>query len=62
MLKKALIRPLIRHAGACLAIGTHNMQFYTSYGVRSTQVFFAPYSIDTERFARAGAAAGVGGD
>ena len=55
LLKKALIRPLIRHAGACLAIGTHNMQFYASYGARSTQVFFAPYSIDTERFAAAGA-------
>ena len=55
MLKKAIIRPLIHHAGACLAIGTHNMQFYASYGVRSAQVFFAPYSIDTDRFAAAGA-------
>jgi glycosyltransferase involved in cell wall biosynthesis len=55
MLKKALIRPLIHHAGACLAIGTQNNQFYASYGGRSTQVFFAPYSVDTERFAAAGA-------
>lgn len=55
LLKKALIRPLIRHAGACLAIGTHNMQFYEAYGVRRSQTFFAPYSIDTERFAADGA-------
>ena len=52
--KRALIRPLIRHAGACLAIGTLNRDFYVSYGARTHRIFPAPYSVDTERFTRAG--------
>jgi glycosyltransferase involved in cell wall biosynthesis len=52
--KRALIRPLIQHAGACLAIGTLNKDFYVSYGAQPHQIFHAPYSVDTERFTRAG--------
>jgi glycosyltransferase involved in cell wall biosynthesis len=55
MAKRALLGPLVRHAGACLAIGTENRRFYTSYGAQAAQIFFAPYSVDTERFSLAGA-------
>ena len=53
--KRALLRPLVRRAGACLAIGAENRQFYRSYGARPDRIFFAPYSADTDRFAESGA-------
>ena len=52
--KHALIRPLVRHARACLAIGTENRSFYLSYGASPDRIFSAPYSIDTERFEASG--------
>ena len=52
--KHRLIRPLVRHAGACLAVGTLNREFYISYGAQPQQIFPAPYSVNTERFSRAG--------
>jgi glycosyltransferase involved in cell wall biosynthesis len=53
--KRALIRPLVRNAGACLSIGEQNRKFYSSYGALSSRIFFAPYSVETDRFAAAGA-------
>jgi glycosyltransferase involved in cell wall biosynthesis len=55
MAKRALIRPLVRNAGACLAIGEENREFYRSYGAPSDRIVFAPYSVDTDRFGVAGA-------
>jgi glycosyltransferase involved in cell wall biosynthesis len=55
IVKRALIRPLVRRAGACLAIGAENRQFYRSYGAHPDRIFFAPYSADTDRFAESGA-------
>jgi glycosyltransferase involved in cell wall biosynthesis len=55
MAKRALIRPLVRKASACLAIGKENHEFYRQYGAPSDRIFFAPYSVDTERFSEAGA-------
>lgn len=52
--KRALIGPLVGHAGACLAIGTLNRDFYVSYGAQTHRIFPAPYSVDTERFISAG--------
>jgi glycosyltransferase involved in cell wall biosynthesis len=52
--KRALIRSLVRNAGGCLAIGQENRKFYRSYGARSDRIFFAPYSVDNERFSTAG--------
>jgi glycosyltransferase involved in cell wall biosynthesis len=52
--KRALIRPLVGHAGACLAIGTLNRDFYVSYGAQTDRIFSAPYSVDTEHFISAG--------
>jgi glycosyltransferase involved in cell wall biosynthesis len=54
MAKLALIQPLVRNAAACLAIGEKNHMFYTAYGAKSDRIFFAPYSVDTERFATFG--------
>jgi len=55
MAKRSLIRPLVHNAGACLAIGEENRRFYRSYGAEPDQIFFAPYSVDTDRFSAAGA-------
>jgi glycosyltransferase involved in cell wall biosynthesis len=55
MAKRALIGPLVRNAAACLAIGEQNRKFYRSYGAPSGCIFFAPYSVETDRFAAAGA-------
>lgn len=52
--RRALIRPLVRHADACLAIGKLNRDFYISCGAEPRRVLDVPYSVDTERFTRAG--------
>jgi len=52
--KRLILRPLVRHAGACLAVGQQNRQFYLDYGAPSKRIFDAPYSVDTERFERDG--------
>ena len=54
MVKRTLVGPLVRNAGACLAIGEENRKFYGMYGAKSDRIFFAPYSVDTHRFAIAG--------
>ncbi len=55
IIKRAVLRPLVRGAGACLSIGADNRQFYCSYGAHPDRIFFAPYSVDTDRFAESGA-------
>ncbi|MGI8808085.1 MAG: glycosyltransferase family 4 protein [Acidimicrobiales bacterium] len=52
--KQALLRPLVRHAAGCLAIGSGNREFYLAYGARPERVSFAPYSVDNEAFAASG--------
>jgi glycosyltransferase involved in cell wall biosynthesis len=54
--KQMLIRPLVRNADACLAIGKNNGEFYRSYGAQPDRIFFAPYSVDSEYFSKFGAA------
>lgn len=53
-LKRRLLRPLIRRAAGCLAIGKLNKEFYLGYGARRDRIFFAPYSVETDRFEAAG--------
>lgn len=53
-LKRVILGPLLRGASCCLAIGSGNRAFYESYGVPPERVRFAPYSVDNDRFARAG--------
>ena len=52
IVKRALIRPLVLRAGACLAIGAENFQFYSTCGALPDRIFFAPYSTDNDRFAK----------
>ncbi len=53
-LKRVVLGPLLRRAGACLAIGLANSRFYASYGVARERIVVAPYSVDTEFFAASG--------
>jgi glycosyltransferase involved in cell wall biosynthesis len=55
MVKRALIRPLVQNASACLAIGNANREFYSFYGAQPDRIFFAPHSVDTDRFSVDGA-------
>jgi glycosyltransferase involved in cell wall biosynthesis len=54
LVKRALLKPLIHNAAACLAIGDDNRKFYTSYGASPDRIFFSPYSVDTNRFSEVG--------
>jgi glycosyltransferase involved in cell wall biosynthesis len=54
MVKRRILSPLVRNAGACLPIGKENREFYLSYGADPAKLFFCPYSVDTERFRRDG--------
>ncbi len=54
-LKHMVLGPLLRRAGACLAIGSSNSRFYLSYGVVPERIVVAPYSVDTDFFASRGA-------
>lgn len=50
--KRLLQRALVRQYDACLCIGKANQAFYESHGVGQGQLFYAPYCIENERFAR----------
>lgn len=54
LVKRALLKPLIQNAAACLAIGDSNRKFYASYGASPERIFFSPYSVDTNRFSEVG--------
>lgn len=54
LVKHTILSPLVRHAGACLAIGSGNRAFYLDYGASRDRIFDTPYSVDTERFKEAG--------
>lgn len=53
-LKRLVVGPLLRRAGACLAIGSGNSRFYASYGVPDERIVLAPYSVDVDFFAASG--------
>lgn len=52
--KHGSVGPLVRRAGACLAIGERNRRFYLAYGVVPSRIVHAPYSIDNRSFAARG--------
>lgn len=45
--------PLVRRAGACLAIGQSNETFYRDHGVPGRRIVRAPYSVDNGLFSMA---------
>jgi len=55
-LKQCWLGFLTRRAAALIAIGTANRRFWESYGARPEKLFHAPFAVDNELFARAGAA------
>jgi glycosyltransferase involved in cell wall biosynthesis len=57
-LRRKALAALFRRADHFLAIGTLNRQFYEYHGVVDDRITLAPYSIDNERFAGAGASNG----
>lgn len=54
-MKRMIISALVRNSAACLAIGKRNHAFYRQYGAHTNQIYFAPYSVDTDRFSIEGA-------
>lgn len=52
LVKRALLSPLIKNAGALLYIGSANRDFYLEYGAHEEKLFPCPYSVDNSFFAR----------
>lgn len=52
-LRDRVIRGWIARSDAVLYIGEENRRAYRHYGAREEQLFFAPYSVDVERYAEA---------
>lgn len=48
--KHRLLDPLVRNAGACLAIGSRNAAFYRDHGANSDRIVDSPYCVDNEYF------------
>lgn len=57
LLRRALLRSVVGHAAACLAIGERNAHFYTHYGAESSRIIPSPYAVDNVRFAASGVTA-----
>jgi glycosyltransferase involved in cell wall biosynthesis len=55
LIKHLILGPMLRRSRACLAIGSSNEEFYRSYGVSEERLVLAPYSVDNDLFAMAGA-------
>ncbi|MCH8012624.1 MAG: glycosyltransferase family 4 protein [Candidatus Marinimicrobia bacterium] len=52
-LKEILLRPLFRGFDVFLYIGERNREYYKYYGVKYSQLFFTPYTVDNSFFRRA---------
>lgn len=49
--KRALLRRVFSWCKVCLYVGRANRDYYESFGVPATRLFYCPHSIDVERFA-----------
>lgn len=50
LIRRPLIRAIFRMVDAGLAIGTRNATYYRQCGLKESQIFEAPFSVDTEYF------------
>ena len=50
LIKRSILGALFRRVSAFLAIGKLNAAYYRSYGINSSRIFEAPYSVDNEAF------------
>jgi glycosyltransferase involved in cell wall biosynthesis len=48
--KRAILAPLVAGAHQCLAIGLRSARYWLEMGARPSQIGWAPYSVDNERF------------
>jgi glycosyltransferase involved in cell wall biosynthesis len=48
--KRAVLGPLVAGAHRCLAIGLRSARYWLEMGARPSQIGWAPYSVDNERF------------
>ncbi len=52
--KHLLLDPVVQGAAACLAIGSHNADFYRSHGAADYRIVPSPYCVDNAFFAKRG--------
>jgi glycosyltransferase involved in cell wall biosynthesis len=50
-LKSVLLKWIYRHIDHALYVGTNNKAYFKKYGLKETQLSFAPHAIDNDRFA-----------
>ncbi|MEO6134540.1 MAG: glycosyltransferase family 4 protein [Ginsengibacter sp.] len=50
LLRKLFLKWVYSHIDIALYVGTHNRAYYKSFGVKDSQLVFAPHAIDNERF------------
>ena len=51
MMRRVFLRWVYSHVDAALYVGSHNKQYFLKHGLKEHQLFFAPHSIDNDRFA-----------
>ncbi len=51
LLKRRLLQAVFRWAAAFLYVGQANREYFETFGVSSSKLFFCPHSIEVERFA-----------
>lgn len=49
-LRRIFLKWVYKHVDYVLYVGTHNRQYYTEYGLKESQMLFAPHAIDNVRF------------
>ncbi len=52
MLRTPLLWPILHSFDAFLAIGSANARYYATMGIPQERIFFVPYTVDNERFAK----------
>jgi glycosyltransferase involved in cell wall biosynthesis len=51
-IKRSVVRTMLAGTCACLTIGSRSHAFYRSHGVPEDRLFFTPYTVDNDFFAR----------
>jgi glycosyltransferase involved in cell wall biosynthesis len=50
LIKKLILKPLFKKIHGFLYIGSQNKEFFLSYGVDDSKLYFAPYAVDNDFF------------
>ncbi len=54
LLRKIFLKWVYSHVDKALYVGSANKDYYEKFGLKSTQLLFAPHAIDNDRFTQAG--------